>query len=63
MAGTGVLLALNEEEAELLQGVLEERDRILMFEIARTDHRAYKITLQKQAEVLESVLSRLPMHA
>lgn len=63
MTGTGVSITLNEEETQLLQGILEERERTLMLEISHADHRDYRLTLQKQAEVVESVLSRLPAQA
>jgi hypothetical protein len=63
MTGTAVSLTLDEEERELIQEILEERDRTLLLEISRTDHHDFKVELQKKAELLENLLSRLMVHA
>jgi len=61
--GTTVSLALNEEEKNLVQEILEERQRTLLLEISHTDHHDFKRTLLKNAEVIESVLRQLALHA
>jgi len=63
MTATEVSLTLNEEERELVQEVLEERHRTLLLEIAHTDHQHFKMVLRKQANLLESILSRFAVSA
>jgi hypothetical protein len=59
MDATTCELALSEEERELILDILEERHRTLLVEISHTDHHDFKVVLRKNAEMLESVLSRL----
>lgn len=63
MTGTAISLTLTEEECELIQEVLEERHRAMLFEIAHTDHHHFKVVLKKKADLLESVLQRFMAHA
>lgn len=63
MTGTVASLALNDEERELIQELLEERHRTLLLEIAHTDHYHFKVVLRRKAELVESVLSRFLVHA
>ncbi len=63
MTETGVSLTLSDEEKELLFEILEERHRALLHEIWHTDHRDFKVTLQKKERVLESLLDRFAAHA
>jgi len=58
MTETGIALELNDEEKDFVQEVLEERQRTLLMEISHTDHREFKATLRKKAEVLEGLLNR-----
>lgn len=50
---------LTHDEADILAHLLEGRCRELRFEIAHTDHREYKRSLNYRLEVLESVLARI----
>jgi hypothetical protein len=52
-------LTLAPDEVEILKEILEERDRELLLEIARTDHRDFKLDLRRREQVLASVLKRL----
>jgi hypothetical protein len=52
-------ITLSSEEQQLLMAVLEERHRELLREISHTDHHEFKVVLQKNAELLESVVIRL----
>ncbi|MBZ5680127.1 MAG: hypothetical protein LAO24_08475 [Acidobacteriia bacterium] len=63
MTATTLSLSLTDEERDLVQEVLEERHRTLLLEIAHTDHHHFRTVLRKKAELLESVLSRLMVHA
>ncbi len=47
MTENAVSMALSDEEKELLFEILEERHRALLHEIWHTDHRDFKVTLQK----------------
>ncbi len=58
MTETGIALELNDEERDLVQEVLKERQRTLLMEICHTDHHEFKVTLRKKAEVLEGLLNR-----
>lgn len=62
MNETAVSLTLSDEERELLFEILEERHRALLREIWHTDHRDFKLSLQKKERVLESLLSRFMAH-
>jgi hypothetical protein len=62
MTGTVVSLALNDEERDLIQELLEERHRTLLMEIAHTDHYHFKVVLRKKAELVELVLNRFLVH-
>jgi len=61
MSVSAVTLTLSDEEKELLFQILEERHRALLREIWHTDHRDFKLSLQKK-RVLESLLSRFMAH-
>jgi hypothetical protein len=63
MSENAVSLTLSAEERELLFEILEERHRTLLREIWHTDHRDFKVALQKKEKVLESLLSRFMVHA
>ena len=63
MTSTSISLDLTEEERNLLQEILEAQHRTLLREISHTDHHQYKVGLKKREELLESVLSRLMVHA
>ena len=63
MTETALSLTLNEEESELIQEILEERHRTLLLDISHTDHHHFKVVLRKKAELLESILNRLAVHA
>ncbi|MFZ0817639.1 MAG: hypothetical protein WAM78_19095 [Candidatus Sulfotelmatobacter sp.] len=63
MTDIAVPLTISEEEKELLFEILEERHRALLHEIWHTDHRDFKVSLQKKERVLESLLSRFALHA
>lgn len=52
-------IELTLEEADVLAHLLQERCRELRFEIAHTDHRQYKLSLDRRLEILESVLGHL----
>jgi hypothetical protein len=52
-------LKLSAEQRDLLCEILEERQRELEREIARTDHREFKLMLRQKESVLESVLVQL----
>jgi hypothetical protein len=56
-------LALNDEERNLISEILEERQRSLLMEIAKTDHHDFKLVLQKKERLLESLLDRLALPA
>jgi len=62
MSVTAVTLTLSNEEGELLFEILEERHEALLREIWHTDHRDFKLSLQKKERVLDSLLSRLVAH-
>ena len=63
MVETSVSLPLTDDEKDLVQEILEERHRTLLLEIAHTDHHHFKTVLRKKADALESILSRLEVHA
>ena len=63
MAEGVVSLTLNADERELIQEILEERQRIFWHEISRTDHYEFKVALRKKVELLDSVLSRFAVPA
>jgi hypothetical protein len=52
-------LTLTYEEIELLTGILEQRHRELLKEIAHTDHREFRKSLRSNEKMLESILNRL----
>jgi hypothetical protein len=52
-------VTINPEEMELLIELLEERQRELLREIARTSHHEFKRALRQREKLLESVLLRL----
>jgi hypothetical protein len=62
MSVTAVTLTLSDEERELLFEILEERHGALLREIWHTDHRDFKLSLQKKERVLDSLLSRFMAH-
>ena len=52
-------LILTAEEQQLLSDILEQRHRTLLKEIWHTDHHEFKLALQKDEKLLESILSRV----
>ena len=58
MSVAAVTLMLSDEKKELLFEILEERHRALLREIWLTDHRDFKLSLQKKERVLDSLLNR-----
>ena len=63
MTESVVSLTLNADERELIQEILEERQRTFWHEISHTDHLEFKAELRKKVELLDSVLSRFAVHA
>ena len=45
-------------EEELIREILDEHYNELLLEIAKTDHRDFKLDLKRKAELLESVLKK-----
>jgi hypothetical protein len=56
-------LTLSVEERDLVFEILQEHQRMLLMEIAKTDHHDFKVALQKKERLLESLLDRLAIHA
>jgi endo-alpha-1,4-polygalactosaminidase (GH114 family) len=56
-------ITLSSEEQQLLTKVLEERHRELLREISRTHHHEFKIVLQNNAKLLESMVDKLKKEA
>jgi hypothetical protein len=56
-------LMLNGEERNLIVEILEEHQRMLLLEIANTDHHDFKVALQEKERLLESLLDRLAVRA
>lgn len=52
-------LILTAEEMELVSEILQERHRELRREIARTDHREFKLGLQRKQRLIESILEKM----
>jgi hypothetical protein len=52
-------LHLEEEERRLLLEILRERNKNLIHEIARTDHREAKHELQTRCVLVEAILKQL----
>jgi hypothetical protein len=52
-------LKLTSEEEKLVRETLEEHHRELLREIAKTDHREYKLDLREKEQVLRTVLNKL----
>jgi hypothetical protein len=52
-------LQLNDVERQLLLEILEGRNRSLIHEIARTDHREFKRELQTRCLMVEGMLKRV----
>jgi hypothetical protein len=52
-------LKLTTQEEELVRESLEERYRELLMEIARADHREYRLDLRQREQILKSVLDKL----
>lgn len=52
-------LTLSSKERELLLRILEQRDQGLLKEIWHTDHREFRLALQEDEKVLDSLISRL----
>ena len=63
MTETAISLELTSEEKDLVQEILEERHRTLLIEIAHTDHHHFKTVVRKKVDLLESILSRVMVHA
>jgi hypothetical protein len=56
-------LTLNDQERNLVFEILEEHQRMLLLEIAKTDHHDFKVALREKERLLESLLDRLAVHA
>jgi len=52
-------LRLDDQEKRLLLEILEERQKNLIHEIARTDHREFKHELQTRCLLIEGILKRV----
>jgi uncharacterized protein YutE (UPF0331/DUF86 family) len=52
-------LILSAQEQELLEEILEARNRLLQKEIAHTDHREFKQKLRDNEKLIEAILERL----
>ncbi len=52
-------LKLTLDEEDLIKEILEEHYRELLLEIARTDHREFRLDLRQKEQVLKSVLDKL----
>jgi hypothetical protein len=52
-------ITLTSEEQELLTAVLEERHREVLREISRAAHHGFKLVLQNNARLLESMINKL----
>jgi DNA-binding response OmpR family regulator len=52
-------LTLSPKERELLLRILEQHDQGLLKEIWHTDHREFRLALQEDEKVLDSLISRL----
>jgi hypothetical protein len=52
-------LQLTPEERELLLEMLEEHHRLLVLEIARTDHHHFRQVLRTKQKVLEELLTKV----
>ena len=52
-------LMLNSEEKRQLMEILEEHQRELLREISRADHHAFRSTLQRKEQLLESIIRKL----
>jgi hypothetical protein len=50
---------LSAEEHQLIMRILEQRHQLLLKEIWHTDHRQFKLALQEDEKLLESILNRL----
>ena len=48
-------------EEELIREILDEHYSELLHEIAKTDHRDFKLDLKHKAELLESILKKLTL--
>jgi len=62
MSVPAMTLTLSDEERELLSEILEERHEALLREIWHTDHRDFKLSLQKKEKILDALLSRFMAH-
>jgi metal-dependent HD superfamily phosphatase/phosphodiesterase len=54
-----MVLELTSEEQELLTVLLEERQRALLHEIGRAEHRDFRATLLAKELILETLLTKL----
>ena len=54
-----MLVELNNEQVELLRGLIEERVRNLDLEIHRTETRDYREGLQNMHDEMDAILQRL----
>lgn len=52
-------LQLSHQERRLLLEILEERNKNLIHEIARTDHREFKHELQTRCALVEGILKKV----
>ena len=52
-------LRLEENERCVLLEILQERHKSLIHEIARTDHREFKLQLQARCGLVEAILKRV----
>ena len=54
-----VSLNLSEREAEVLRDVLEQQHQTLLLEIAKTDTREYRDTLQERETIMRGISDQL----
>lgn len=52
-------ITLTGQEEELIRTILDEHYRELLREIAKADHRDFRMDLREKAKRLESILSKL----
>jgi alpha-ketoglutarate-dependent taurine dioxygenase len=56
-----MVIELTEAEYKLLEQVLREHQRVLLRDIAHTDHKDYRLRLRDEERVTELLLEKLGM--